>query len=43
MRKVIETTGNTIDAAIENALLQLGCIFFSSGVDEALNPRLRTE
>lgn len=25
------------------ALLQLGCIFFSSGVDEALNPRLRTE
>jgi peptide/nickel transport system permease protein len=25
------------------ALLQLGCIFFSSGLDEALNPRLRTE
>ena len=25
------------------ALLQLGCIFFSSGIDEALNPRLRTE
>lgn len=25
------------------ALLQLGCIFFSSGMDEALNPRLRTE
>ncbi|HZK33965.1 MAG TPA: ABC transporter permease [Bacillota bacterium] len=24
-------------------LLQLGCIFFSSGVDQALNPRLRTE
>ncbi|HOB20268.1 MAG TPA: ABC transporter permease [Candidatus Atribacteria bacterium] len=25
------------------ALLQLGCIFFSSGIDQALNPRLRTE
>lgn len=24
-------------------LLQLGCIYFSSGVDEALNPTLRTE
>lgn len=25
------------------ALLQLGCIFFSSGLDEAFDPRLRTE
>lgn len=25
------------------ALFQMGCIFFASGVDEALNPRLRTE
>lgn len=25
------------------ALLQLGCIYFANGVDEALNPRLRTE
>jgi len=33
MRKVIETTGNTIDAAIENALLQLGCSRETEGVE----------
>jgi len=25
------------------AVLQLGCIFFTSGIDQALNPKLRTE
>jgi len=33
MRKVIETTGATIDQAIENALLQLGCSRETEGVE----------
>ena len=33
MRKVIETTGATIDEAIDNALLQLGCSRGDEGVE----------